>query len=174
MKNKFMQTIAGTILALMMLFGATQIFVSGQEKENDSDRKTSENSRKNLEGVWETVVTPRNCQTGAPVMPDFQGLITYNEGGTLAETASGSSPALRSPGHGVWRRENSARNYSMKIIFLRFSPTGVYLGKQRITQTAELSADGNQSTSTGTVEILDVNGNVLGSGCATSTGTRFE
>jgi hypothetical protein len=174
MKNKLMTTIAGTLLALLMVFGTAQIYVSGQEKENNSEQKTSENSRKSLVGAWETVVTARNCQTGAPVMPDFQGLMTFNEGGTLAETASGSSPALRSPGLGVWRRENGSRTYSMKIVFLRFSPTSVYLGKQRITQTLELSADGNQSTSTGTVEILDVNGNVLGSGCATSTGTRFE
>lgn len=169
-----MTTIAGTFLALLMIFGAAQIYVSGQEKENDSDQKTSENSRKSIEGVWETVVTPRNCQTGAPVAPDFQGLITFNEGGTVAETASGSSPALRSPGHGVWQRENGRRNYSMKVVFLRFSPTGVFIGKQKITQTMELSANGNQSTSTGTVEILDLNGNVLGSGCSTATATRFE
>lgn len=169
-----MITITGTFLVLLTVFGVAQIYVSGQEKENDSNQKTSENSRHSIVGVWETIVTPRNCQTGAPVAPDFQGLITFNEGGTVAETASGSNPALRSPGHGVWRRENGVRNYSMKVVFLRFSPTGVFIGKQKITQTAELSADGNQSTSTGTVEILDLNGNVLGSGCATSTATRFE
>ncbi|HVE59508.1 MAG TPA: hypothetical protein VNB22_22045 [Pyrinomonadaceae bacterium] len=174
MKNKFMQTIAGTILALLMIFGAAQLYVSGQEKENNSDPKTSENSRHSLVGAWETVVTPRNCQTGVPVMPDFQGLITFNEGGTVAETASGSSPALRSPGHGVWRRENGARTYSMKVIFLRFSPTGAFIGKQRIAQTLEVSADGSQSTSTGTVEVLDLNGNVLGGGCSTATATRIE
>lgn len=166
-----MTTLAGTFLALLMIFGAAQICVSGQE--NDSDQKKSENSGKSIEGVWETVVTPRNCQTGAPVAPDFQGLITFIEGGTVAEIASGGSPALRSPGHGVWQ-ENSSRNYAMKFIFLRFSLTGVLIGKQKITQTLELSANGNQSTSTGTVEILDLNDTVIGSVCSTATATRFE
>jgi len=169
-----MTTIAGTFLALCMIFGTAQVYVSAQEEENDSDQKTSENSRKSIEGVWETVVTPRNCQTGAPVAPDFQGLITFNEGGTVAEIASGGNPALRSPGHGIWQRENGRRKYSMKVIFLRFNPSGVFIGKQKITQTVKLSPDGNQSTSTGTVEVIDLNGNVIGSGCSTSTATRFD
>jgi len=171
MKNRLMTTIAGTVLALLTFFGAAQIYVSGQE---NSDKMKPENSRKSIEGVWETVVTPRNCQTGAPVAPDFQGLITFNEGGTIAEIAGGSNPALRSPGHGVWQRENGSGNYSMKVIFLRFNASGVLIGKQKITQTNEVSADGNQSTSSGTVEVLDLNGNVLGSGCSTATATRFE
>ena len=167
-----MTTIFGMFLALLMIFGAAQIFVSGQEK--NSDQKISENSRKSLVGAWETVVTPRNCQTGAPVAPDFQSLVTFNDGGTLAEFAAGGNPSLRSPGHGIWRRENGPRSYSMKFVFLRFSPTGVFIGKQKVTQTLELSADGDQSTSTGTVEVLDLSGNVIGSGCSTAAATRFE
>jgi len=129
MKNKLMTTFAGTFLALLTIFGTAQIYVSGQEMESDSDQKMSENSRKSIEGIWETVITPRDCHTGAPVIPDVQGLITFNEGGTAAETASGGSPALRSPEHGVWRRENGRRTYAMKVIFLRFSPTGALTGK---------------------------------------------
>lgn len=171
MKNKLMTTIAGTFLALLMIFGAAQVNVSGQK--NESDQK-SENSGNSIEGVWETVVTPRNCQTGVPVAPDFQSLVTFNKGGTVAEFAAGGNPTLRSPGHGIWERTSGSRNYSLKFVFLRFSPSGVLIGKQKIAQTIELSADGDQSTSTGTVEILDLNGNVLGSGCSTATSTRFE
>lgn len=174
MKNKLMTMIAGTFLALLMIFVSAQIYVSAQEKENNSDQKTSENSRKSLVGAWETVVTPRNCQTGVPVASNFQSLVTFNDGGTLAEFAAGGNPSQRSPGHGVWHRENGPRSYSMKFVFLRFSPTGTFIGKQKVAQTVELSADGNQSTSTGTVEVLDLNGNVLGSGCSTAAATRFE
>jgi hypothetical protein len=174
MKNKLMTTIAGTFLALLMIFGAAQIYVSGQEKENDSDQKTSERSRNSIEGVWETVVTPRNCVTGAPLAPEFQGLSTYNSGGTYTESSGGGNPTLRSPGHGIWERKNGWRNYTLKFIFLRFSPTGVLIGKQRVFQTLELSENGDQLTSSGRFEVLDLNGNVLGSGCSTATATRFE
>jgi len=162
-----MTTIAGTFLALIMIFGAAQVNVSGQE--NDSDQKAS----KSIVGVWETVVTVRNCETGGPLAPEFQGLSTYNSGGTYTETASGN-PILRSPAHGIWERENGWRNYSLKFVFLRFNASGAFIGKQRVFQTIELSEDGDQLTSSGRFEVLDPNGNVVGSGCSTVTATRFE
>ena len=168
MKNKLMKTIAGTLLALFTILGAAQVNVSGQE--NDSEEKTS----KSIVGVWETVVTVRNCETGAPLAPEFQGLSTYNSGGTYTESSGGGNPVLRSPGHGIWERENGWRNYSLKFVFLRFSPTGVLIGKQRVFQILELSEDGDQLTSSGRFEVLDLNGNVIGSGCSTATATRFK
>ena len=168
MKNKLMTTIAGTFLALLMIFGAAQVNVYGQE--NDSDQKAS----KSIVGVWETVVTPRNCETGAPLAPEFQGLSTYNSGGTYTESSGGGNPILRSAGHGVWQRESGWRNYSLKFTFLRFSPTGVLIGKQRVFQTLELSENGDQLTSSGRFDVLDLSGNVLASGCSTATATRFE
>jgi hypothetical protein len=166
MKNKLMTTIAGTFLALFMIFGATQGNVSGQE----NDQKPS----RSIVGVWETFVTVRNCETGAPLAPEFQGLSTYNGGGTYTESSGGGNPALRSPGHGIWERESGWRNYSLKFVFLRFNSSGVLIGKQRVFQTVELSENGDQLTSSGRFEVLDLNGNVIGSGCSTATATRFE
>lgn len=172
MKNKLITTIAGTFLALFMILGAAPVNVSGQE--NDLDQKASKNAEKTIVGVWETAVTIRNCETGAPLSPEFLGLSTYNSGGTYTESSGGGNPILRSAGHGVWERESGWRNYSLKFTFLRFSPTGVLIGKQRVFQTLELSADGDQLTSSGRFDALDLNGNVLGSGCSTATATRFE
>ncbi len=183
MKNKLLKTIGTAALSILMLttFGQIRALAQSDSKTEDQnadqmteDLSSQRENDRNLTGVWETVVTPRNCMTGTPVAPDFQGLITFNDGGTLAEIASGGNPALRSPGHGVWQRTNSWRNYSMKLIFLRFNASGVLIGKQRIIQTVHLSGNGDESTSSGTVEILDLNGNVLGGGCSTSTATRFE
>ena len=179
MKNTITKKIGGMALAVLMLAVFAQVRVFAQEDtktEDQSATQTTEEGKQNrsLVGVWQTVVTPRNCQTGLPVAPDFQGLSTYNKGGTYAEIAAGGNPILRSPGHGIWRRENGWRNYSLKFIFLRFNASGVFLGKQRITQTIELAANGDQLTSSGTVEVLDLNGNVIGSGCSTATATRFE
>ena len=95
-----MQTTAGTFLALMMLFGATQIFVSGQKNDsNDSDTLMSRsNNARSIEGVWQTTVTQRNCQTGS-VIRTFRGLSTYHFGGTMSETSAALPPALRSMMH---------------------------------------------------------------------------
>ncbi len=180
MKNKLMQTIGGTFLALLMLFGVTQIFVSGQESETgDLQEEQSERSRQNIEGVWRTAVTPRNCQTGDPIpnISPIRGLFTFNEGGTMAEygIGPGQTPALRSPGHGVWDQQRRHRgNYSFTFIYNRYDASGVFLGVQKITATLTLGASGNSFTTNSAIEILDANDNVIGVGCATAVGTRFE
>lgn len=128
-----------------------------------------------LEGAWKTTVTPRICETGEPLptMPPFEGLLTVNFGGTMAETSSGSAPATRGPGHGVWKRLPGWQVYSMSFIFQRFSPAGL-IGTTVVHQEVQLDGSGDAFTSTGTVEIVANDGTVLGSICSTSTGTRFE
>ncbi len=80
MKSKFMQTIGRTFLALLMLFGFTQISVSGQESETgDLQKEQAERSRQCIVGAWRTAVTQRNCQTGLPLAPASRGLLTFNE-----------------------------------------------------------------------------------------------
>ncbi len=166
-----MQVAAGTIFGLLMLVGSTQFFVSGQEVKNESSEDSTENFSRStgIVGTWQTIVTPRNCQTGVPVAPPFPGLLTFNKGGTL----TGTSTAVSSV-YGVWERTHGKRNYSFAFISLRYSPTGAFIGTQKVRQTAELGQGGNDYTSTGTVEILDANGNLIATGCSTSTGTRFE
>ena len=164
MKNKFMKKIVGTLLGLLLLIGCAQIFVSAQ---SDNIKELG------IVGVFRTNVTQRNCQTGAP-LASFPGLLTFNKGGTLAETSAGSNPALRGPGHGVWRRESGFQEYSTAFTFFRFNADGTFAGSTVIRQTTTLAPGGNQLSSTGFVEIYNANGNLLGTGCATSTGTRFE
>ena len=165
-----MKIVAATVFGLLMLIGSVQFIVSGQELKNDSPDVSRENSnRKSIVGTWQTVVTPRNCATGATVAPAFPGILTFTEG----ETLTGTSTAVTSV-YGVWEREEGRRNYSFAFLSLRYNASGVFIGTQKVRQTAELGADGNSFTSTGTVEILDVNGNTIGNGCSTSTGTRFE
>ncbi len=177
MKNKFLQTTVGTFLALLMLFGCTQFFVSGQESETgDSLEEQTERSQRNIVGAWRTAVTPRNCQTGLPVAPSLQGLFTMNEGGTMSEygIATGQSPALRSPGHGVWERRRGRRNYSFKFIHYRYDASGVFVGSQKVTGALELGASGDSFTTSSAIEFLDAGDNLIGTGCATAVGTRFE
>ena len=194
MKNKFMQIIGGTFMALLMLFGAAQIFVSGQESEtSDSLEDQTERSQRNIVGAWRTAVTQRNCQTGVPLAPASRGLLTFNEGGTLSEFNAGpaSPPAMRSPGHGVWERLRE-HEYSFVFIINRYDASSVFIGTQKIRATLELgarelgasgnvftnngaiSASRNSYTANASVEIFDAGDNLIGRGCATSVGTRIE
>ena len=147
--------------------------VSSQGVQNQQSSPSS--STATVRGVWRTVVTPRNCQTDEPIT-SFPGLFTFNEGGTMAEYGinPGSSPALRSPGHGFWQREHGWQAYSLVFTYYRYNASGVFLGSQKITASLELSAGSAEFATRSAIEVLDVDGNVIGTGCATAAGTRLE
>jgi len=128
-----------------------------------------------IEGAWRTAVTPRNCQTGDAILT-LSGLFTFNQGGTMSEygIGPGSSPGLRSPGHGVWQREHGWQDYSFAFTYYRYNASGVFLGSQEVRATLELGEGGDEFASRSAIEILDGNGAVIGTGCATAVGTRFE
>lgn len=153
----------------------TVSLASAQGIQKDHPASTSNANSRTIRGVWRTVVTPYNCQTGQPIAT-LSGLFTFNQGGTMSEygIGPGSSPALRSPGHGVWQREHRWREYSFVFTFYRYNATGVLLGSQKVTAALELGGSGDDFASRSVIEILDVNDNVVGMGCATSVGTRFE
>ena len=119
-------------------------------------------------------MTPRNCQTGQAFAP-LQGSFTFNAGGTMSEygIGAGSSPALRSPGHGEWRREQGWNSYSFAFMFYRYDPAGTLLGTQKITGTLQLADNGDEFATASVIEGFDLAGNVVNSGCATAAGTRF-
>jgi hypothetical protein len=128
-----------------------------------------------IQGTWRTVVTPHNCETGIPFSP-LAGQFTFHQGGTMAEygIGPGSSPALRSPGHGVWKRQHGWQVYSFAFTFYRYNTSGALLGSQKITGDLELGGSGDAFATRSVIEILDVNDVVVGGGCATAVGTRFE
>lgn len=176
-----MRTTAGTFLAILMLFGAAQISVSGQEKTDGYfPEPIGQSIQRSIEGVWRTSVTLRNCQTGLPVAPAIKGLFTFHNGGTMSEygIGPGQTPALRSPGHGIWQRENGFNDYSFKFIMYRYDASGGFIGSQKGTASLVLNSDGftnaNIINTTSTVEIFDANDKLIGTGCATAVGRRFE
>ena len=157
-------------LSLIAALTVTFSIASGQNQASNS----SAASERTIHGVWQTAVTPRNCQTGQPVAPTFHGLFTFNQGGTLSEFGVVANPAQRSPGHGLWQHEQGWNDYSLKFTFLRYDASGAFIGTQKVTATLELGASGDEFTTNGAVEIFDASGNLVGTGCATAVGTRFE
>ena len=84
------------------------------------------------------------------------------------------SPALRSPGHGVWQHEHGWQNYSYAFTYYRYNSSGVFIGSQKVTSALELGASGDEFITHSVVSVLDVNDNVIATFCATAAGTRFE
>src|SRR5215203_2919175 len=131
---------------------------SAQGTQHQQLSATSTANERTIRGVWRTVVTPRNCQTGDAILT-LAGLFTFNQGGTMSEygIGPGSSPALRSPGHGMWQREHGWQDYSFAFTFYRYNASGAFLGSQKVTAALELAASGDQFASRSVIEILDAN-----------------
>jgi len=125
-----------------------------------------------LEGVWQSVVTPRDCHTGAPAPFSFKALTTFMQGGTMSENALDPSGPNRTGGHGIWKR-TSERRYTAAWLFYTFAPGGAFTGTVKVSVNKTLSADFNSLTGDGTVEVYDANGNLAFTGCSDETATRF-
>ena len=172
MKNTFLKPIFVIALAMMTAFTITFSVVSGQVATEEQSPDSLNVPARPIVGVWRNTVTIRNCQTGNQIIT-FQSLLTFHEGGTMSEFGASVSPALRSPGHGVWQASNSFHP-TFAFTFLRFNADGTYAGTQRVRSTLNLALDGNSFQATSTIEVLDVNDNVVGMPCATTMATRFE
>ena len=125
-----------------------------------------------LEGTWDNQVSIIDCQTGNPITT-FRSLIVFMAGGTLTETTSGTAPALRTPGEGVWRH-TTANNFVLRFKHFRFNTQNVLIGWNIIQAEVSLDGAGNAYTSSATVEVYDPNGVLLATACAETVGTRFE
>ena len=153
------------IAALTVAFS----FASAQAPERTMSERT-------IQGAWRTMITGVNCQTGDPLGPPFAGLFTFNKGGTMSEygIGPGSSPALRSPGHGVWHHDQGWQNYSYAFTYYRYDASGAFIGSQKVTSELELASSGDEFVSRSVVTVLDANDNVTVTRCATAAGTRVE
>ena len=161
-------------LAITLAVTMTTSVVYGQS--NQDRRASPDAGERTIAGVWRTVVTPRNCQTGEQVAPAFPGLFTFQVHGTMSEygIGPGSSPALRSPGHGVWERQHGRHDYSFAFTFDRYNPTGVFIGSQTVSAALELGRSGDEFTTKSGIEIFDASDTLIATACATAVGRRFE
>lgn len=127
------------------------------------------------EGVWEALITVRDCSSGAAILT-ARGQQTLHRGGTLTDS-NAAPPASRGVGMGVWQRDSAgstnSAGYTSHFRFMRFNPDGTYAGTQRVTRSFTLSVDGKSQTSTNTSQTLDAAGTVLQNGCATDLSTRL-
>lgn len=156
----------GVALALIFALSATQPWVSAQANERDIDdqeevSKHSQRARK-IEGVWDVLVSRRDCQTGHPSpTPPNRVMNMFIRGGTLMET--GGRPTTRGPGLGTWQHLGG-RRYSAVFRFFRFNTDGSSAGSRKVTRTIELSRDANEFTATASDELFDADDNLIQTG----------
>jgi hypothetical protein len=174
-------TLPKRIIALTTLAAVTitASIVSGDKGPGSQSGASSVEGKPTLVGVWKTQVRPRNCETGEPLpVPVLQGhgLFTFHEGGTASEygIGPGQAPALRSPGHGVWRRAHGWQEYEYEFMFTRHDLSGAFVGSSKVTSALVLDPSGDAWTSNSQVEVFDPAGNLILTPCVTGTGTRFE
>ena len=150
---------AALVLAGMLFLGS-----------GSSAMAQSEGNR--LEGTWRVQVTVLDCQTGA-VLRTFPALFAFAKGGTVTNTTAGQSPAIFTPGFGVWRH-TQGRTYTAVSEAFVFDPTGVWIQTHRLTRSIELEGDADEFTDSINLEIFDTSGNLITTGCGTSVATRFK
>ena len=145
-----------------------------------------------LVGTWLVQVTVRDCTTNAPLGAPFNSLVTFNRGGTLAESPGSLAfaPNQRSAGHGTWTRL-PGRRFAQEMIALvlfdtsanlpgtpGFNPAlpigpGFFAGWQTVSHTLQM-VDDDHLESAGTNAFYKTDGSLYRAGCSTATAQRFK
>jgi len=147
---------------------ATMLFVQACGGGGDAVAQTPPDP---LEGIWEAVVTQRDCTTNAAIAT-FKGAQVVHRGGTLTDT-NAANPTARGPGFGIWSK-NVDGTYAIKFRFYRFNADGSLAGTNVVTSTRTVAVDGATYTATTRNEVRDTTGNVLSTVCVTDAATKFN
>jgi hypothetical protein len=162
-------TVALVLTGMLVLGSGFTARAQSEGAQSDGAR-----SHRGLQGTWRVQVTIRDCHTGAVQRKPFPALFAFAKGGTVTNTTAGQPPALFTPGFGVWRHTED-HNYTAVTESFVFSPAGVWIQTHRLTRAIELDRDADEFTDTINLEIFDAtNGNLIATGCGTSSARRFE
>jgi hypothetical protein len=127
----------------------------------------SDEERPRLNGAWNVAVAIRNCETGE-VIRNVRAVNLFVHDGSLVETSSNS---LRSSSVGTWSHRRD-RTYTSMFVFFRYNPDGTFATTARVRRTIELSEDGTQFVTRGTVEDFDAQNVRVSVGCSTEAAVR--
>jgi hypothetical protein len=125
-----------------------------------------------LEGTWDMQITLTDCS--GHTIRSFASQVVFMAGGTLTEESSGTAPALRTGGKGVWRH-TADNTYVFRMKSFNFNAQNVLTGWGIISGELTVDSTGDAFAGPGgTVEVYDPNGVLVATFCAESAGTRFE
>ena len=126
-----------------------------------------------LQGTWRVTRTGVDCITGEE-FPSFPAITTYNQGGTSTgyEVPPGEDPGQGTE-YGVWQREPGSQNYLVRVVAYSYTAEGDFDGRVEATTAVHLTS-ANSFEYSATIQFFDADGNLVFTGCARETGTRFE
>ena len=107
---------------------------------------------KGPEGSW--IITVKYDD---PTVAPFHALITYSAGGGLVESDQGNPP-----GHGAWV-STGANTFAFTFVTFLYDANRNPTGTMKVREAASLSEAGDAYTGAGTIDLFDVNGNLLAS-----------
>lgn len=125
-----------------------------------------------LVGSWDVEVTIRQCASGAAIRT-FHSLGTYMTGGTMIDSTSGTAQALKTPGQGEWRHLGGPA-YEFAFKSFTFDASGNFTGWTKIVHVATMDPSGESYSSEGSLEVYAPDGNLVFTGCASTTATRYQ
>src|SRR5260370_1886297 len=134
MKTRILKSVSALTSAIMLTLTLSPASVSGQEASGQDERggqvqESAERSARaaRIEGLWDSRVTARNCQTGDPIIT-FRGLAMFIGDGSLTATNS-APPATNGPALGRWRYLGG-QHYTATFRFFPFTPDGSFTVRQ--------------------------------------------
>ena len=128
-----------------------------------------------IKGVWSARVDIKNCvgdQPGNVVFGSFDAMNIFGADGTFLDTNS-QDPKARSAHFGYWRHIRGLK-YEFAMKFFMFDATGANTGWRIVRHDVVLARSGLSFASGGTAETFDPDGNLIATGCSTSTAIRFN
>jgi hypothetical protein len=166
---------AVAVMCLLLAAGVraskTTVQIAQDQRQQGESREADAFGRR-IEGVWDVMVTIRDCQTGTPITT-VRARNMFMRGGTLTELNAGGNPTRRSPSFGTWHPDEEG-TYSAVFRYSRFDPDGTFSQTVKVTRQIQLGRNANTFTANAGVEVFDVNDTLVETGCATEAATRLR
>ena len=121
-------------------------------------------------GTWDIQTTMVDCTTGVP-LSSGKSFVSFNQGGTYIEEASGVPSSRRYPGLGVWQHVRG-RTYALAFKTFQYNVDGTSNGKIVVNLEVEHNLD-DTTTSTAVARVYNAAGDLTATRCVNSIGTRF-
>jgi len=144
-KTKFLSILAITALVL------TNPSVRAQSGGNQTEQN-------HLAGTWMSNAEPGVAPGLISFMSDGRVILTGTV--TIGPIPGPGLALLRSTGHGEWIRTGN-HEFASTVFLLVSDLTTDFVNLVKVTATIKLSETSGELTETGTVSVLDTNGNVL-------------
>ena len=160
-----------TLALAVVAVGA--LLVSSQSKLSAETQSRESGPTNTVEGVWAVTRHGVNGQTGQ-ILSTFPALMTFHQDGTVSGQSHGPFPtnAYGPAEHGVWEH-GRGNTFSFRLLSYSYTDAGGFSGSTVVTGTGKTTNSDN-FTYEATIQVYDVNGNLLATRSGKATATRFE